>query len=312
MPELPEVHTTVKGLEQKVLGLSISDVWTDYFSKHYYGKDQIKDPGFFKKFKKEIRDQKIISVSRRAKNVLIHLENNKTILIHMKMTGHLLYGKYSKDKGYKKRDWQKEVWTPTEEGVLKDPFNRFIHLVFTLSNKRHLVLSDVRKFAKVTLIETNNLEESKDLKNIGPEPNTKGFTFKIFKKQISKRPGRPIKQVLMDSEIIAGIGNIYSDEILFESCVHPKSVVKSIPLPALKRIFKSIKPILKKGINLKGDSTSDYRNIDGKKGDFQNRHKVYRKTGEKCPKRGCKGKIEKTKVASRSAHFCPTHQKKYV
>ena len=304
MPELPEVQTTVNGLNQHVVGLKIVDVWTDYRSVSHIGKDNIKDKIFFTSFKKKILGKKIAGASRRAKNVLIHLSSGSTILIHMKMTGHIMYGRYKFDK--KKT---KDPWTPVDEGPLKDPFNKFIRLAFTLSDKKQLVLSDMRRFAKVTLIESKNLEESPHLKGIGPEPLTKKFTYEVFKKQIRNRPSGRIKNVLMDQTLIAGIGNIYSDEALFRSNIHPESRVAKIPEKNLKLLYPAIKEVLKKGLDFGGDSTSDYRNLKGERGRFQAEHKVYRRKGKPCPKTGCKGIIVRKVVGGRSAHFCPVHQK---
>src|ERR1700675_1511873 len=140
MPELPEVQTTSSILNKKIKGLKILDVWTDYDSPFNKGKNNIKDKKYFSFFRKEILNKKVLSVERKAKNVLINVSGNKTILVHMKMTGHLLYGKYGFDG---------KKWSPPTSGPLSDPFNRFIHLAFSLSDKNTLVLSDTRKFAKV-------------------------------------------------------------------------------------------------------------------------------------------------------------------
>ena len=308
MPELPEVQTTVNGLNKKVKGLKITDVWTDYGGIYHVGKDNIKDEVFFKKFKKKIIGQKILNATRRAKNILIHLSENQTILIHMKMTGHLMYGKYTFDKKVGK----KGAWSANDEGPLKDPFNKFLHFVITLSNKKQLVLSDTRKFAKVTLIETTDLNHSPHLKDIGPEIMTKDFNYSNFKDRLLKKPTGRIKNVLMDQSIIAGVGNIYSDEALWRSGIHPEEKIKNIPEAKLKLLFVETKKVLEKGIDFGGDSMSDYRNIDGERGEFQNHHMVYRRKGESCKKPGCKGKIIRKIVGGRSAHFCNTHQKLLV
>jgi len=312
MPELPEVHTTVEGLKNTVVGLTISDVWTSYKSNYVPYKKQIKNPRFFSKFKKDVVGQKIKSVSRRHKNILIDLSNSKTILIHMKMTGHLMYGQYKKTGlGNGKKDWRKEEWEPVDKNKnLHDPFNRHIRMVFTFKNKKQLVLSDVRKFAKVTILDTESLNDSEEIKTLGPEPLDKSFTFKVFKERVELKQNTPIKSALTDQTVVSGIGNIYSDEILFEAGVHPESPVKNIPDEALKNIYKNIKPLLKKGIRFGGDSTSDYRDIAGARGKFQGTHNAYRKTGERCSKKDG-GTIERKVIRGRSAHFCPKHQIKY-
>lgn len=307
MPELPEVQTTVNILNKKVKGLTILDVWTDYDSVFHKGKNNIKDKKYFPFFRKEILNKKILGVERRAKNVLINVSGNhnderagKTILVHLKMTGHLLYGKYK---------FENKKWLPPSAGPLSDPYNRFIHLAFSLSDKNTLVLSDTRKFAKVFVFDTDKAYKTADLEKLGPEPLEKSFTYKIFKERLYKKPKGKIKTVLMDQTIISGIGNIYSDEVLWMSSIHPLMLVKDISDIRLKLLYKSIIGVLNQSIKLGGDSMSDYRNPYGEKGGYQKIHKVYRRTGEKCQKKGCGGIIRRIKVGGRSAHYCDKHQK---
>ena len=300
MPELPEVQTTVNILNKQVKGLEILDVWTDYDSAFHTGKNNIKDKKYFPYFRKQIVNKKILSVERMAKNVLINVSGNKTILVHLKMTGHLLYGRYK---------FEGKKWLPTSEGPLADPYNRFIHLAFVLSNGNVLVLSDARKFAKVFVFETDKMFQTPDLEKLGPEPLDKGFMYKIFKERLSTKPKGKIKTVLMDQTVISGIGNIYSDEVLWMSGIHPLSVVKNITDSSLKKLYKNVIKVLNESIKVGGDSMSDYRNPFGEKGGYQNIHKVYRRTGEKCQKKGCGGIIRRIKVGGRSAHYCDKHQK---
>lgn len=307
MPELPEVQTTANILNKQIKGLKILDVWTDYNSVFHKGKNNIKDKKYFSFFKDEIINKKIVGVERRAKNVLINVsgnlksqKENKTILVHMKMTGHLLYGNYKNIHG---------KWIPPSDGLLSDPYNRFIHLVFVLSNKKCLILSDARKFAKVFVFETSKMLEIEDIKKLGPEPLEKCFTYKIFKEQLLKKPNGKIKTVLMDQTIISGIGNIYSDEVLWMSSVKPVARVKDIEENNLKLIYKNIIKVLNESIKVGGDSMSDYRNPFGERGGYQNIHKVYRRVGEKCKMKDCAGIIQRIKVGGRSAHFCDVHQK---
>lgn len=306
MPELPEVQTTVDGINRKVKGLAIKDVWTSYNSSYHSGKDNIKDPKFFSKFKKDVIGKKIIVAKRRAKNILIDLSNKKTILVHMKMTGHIMYGNYIFDEKNKR-----DPWIGVDE-ALKDPFNRHIRLVFSLSNKRYLALSDIRRFAKVTILDTEKLDHSPHLSHLGLEPLDESFGAKAFYETLLKRPNAKIKQALMDQTLVVGIGNIYSDEALWQSGIHPESRVKDIPKEKMNELFRAVRNVLKKGVDFGGDSMSDYRNIDGLKGKFQEKHNAYRKTGKKCGKTSCGGIIEKKKIGGRSAHFCNIHQKKFT
>jgi len=305
MPELPEVQTTASILHKLVIGLKITDVWTDYGGEYHLGKKQIKDKKYFQSFRKNILGAKITHTNRRGKNVLIYLDNKKIIAVHMKMTGHLLYGKY------KKIGIKSVVWEAIEPEALKDSFNQFIHLVFSLSDGKSLALSDMRKFAKVNLTEEESAGTIPDLAHLGPEPLEKNFDLNKFKERLMLRPTKKIKQALMDQEIIAGIGNIYSDEILFASGVHPLSKTGAIPKEKFALIFKAMKLVLEKGIDFGGDSMSDYRNPYGERGEFQHHHKAYRKTDLVCERKGCGGIIERIVVGGRSAHFCPRHQKKY-
>jgi formamidopyrimidine-DNA glycosylase len=307
MPELPEVTTTVKGLQQVLPKLVIKGVWTDLAKKNQkikQYKDTIKSDAFFQSFKKKVIGEKIIKVERRAKNILINVSGGNTILIHLKMTGHLIYGEYVFNN--KENKW---VPDPKERAALFDPFNRFIHVVFTLSNGKHLVFCDTRKFGKVTIIPTANLESSLHLKNIGPEPLDKSFSFEKFKSRLFSKPNGKIKTVLMDQSVIAGIGNIYSDEMLWSAGIHPESTTSKIPEISLLKLYKEMRDVLNKGIDFGGDSMSDYRNILGLRGNFQKHHNVYQKKGEQCDKKGCRGVIIRKVIGSRSAHFCSVHQK---
>ncbi len=307
MPELPEVQTTVSSLQKVLPKKSIIDVWTDLAVQNQrvpHFKETLKDISFFKKFKKLVIRTHIQKVERRAKNILIHLSNGHTILIHMKMTGHILYGKYNK-KVVRKNT----LWEPIAPEGLKDPFNRFIHVVFTLSNGSYLTLCDSRKFAKVTILPTKEIFNSKHLSHLGPEPLDKKFSYEIFTERlVNKQTGR-IKTVLMDQSVISGVGNIYSDEALWLAGIHPETKVAALTQPKLKVLYTSIIKVLKQGIDFGGDSTSDYRNIDGLPGKFNHHHNVYRRTGKKCGKTGCKGVILRKVVGGRSAHFCSMHQK---
>jgi len=299
MPELPEVTTTVNGLNEVLPRLTITDIWTDYFLRTKNKRtDTIKNKKYFEYFKKEIVGEKVKKAERRGKNVLIHLTHGKTILIHMKMTGHLLYGKYKKSG---------ETWR-SEDKLLRVPFNQFVHLVFTMSNGKHLAFSDMRKFAKVVLFETDSRDTTSHLADLGPEP-LDDLTLETFKTRLQTKPEGKIKTVLMDQSVIAGIGNIYSDEILWETGIHPERKVKKLKEIEIKDMLKAMKKILLASIKMGGDSMSDYRDIYGQKGNLQNAHKVYRRVGEKCSKKNCSGKILRKIIGGRSSHFCSNHQK---
>lgn len=308
MPELPEVQTTVNGLNETVKGLKIVDAWSSLPSKSHSKKDEIKNLAFWNRFKKEIVGKKILQAERKGKNILIHLAESKTVLIHMKMTGHLMYGKYrpgKKTDGEASHDWP--WWSDDQH--LQDPYNRFIRVLFKLNNGYSLAFCDSRKFGKVTLFETRELATTRHLSGVGIDALDEKLDYKTFKQLLMKRPNGCVKSVLLDQSLVAGIGNIYTDEMLWEAGVHPEERVADIKEVKFKKMFASMKPLLRKGIDFGGDSMSDYRNIYGKRGEFQGQHRAYRKTGKPCEKRGCGGVIIRLVVGGRSAHFCSTHQK---
>lgn len=310
MPELPEVQTTVNGLNKVLKNHTAKDVWTDYFLRTRHTRtDNIKNKKFFLKFKKEIVGEKFLKAERRGKNVLIHLSGRKTILIHMKMTGHLLYGTYkriSKSKSQISKG-EKSEWRG-EEKNLSDSFNRFVHFIINFTNGKSLAFSDMRKFAKVTLFETDKMHEHADLKILGPEADDIKLSWKTLKKQLLKKSKGKIKTVLMNQTVVAGIGNIYSDEILWASGIHPERRVEKLSDKDIKNISTSGVEILAQSISVGGDSMSDYRNIHGERGGFQNLHKVYRRAKQKCLKKDCDGIILRKVIGGRSAHYCSVHQ----
>lgn len=295
MPELPEVQTIVSDLNKILPGLYVRDFWCD-------AKNMIKRPKSFDEFKKAITGKNILKISRRGKNILIEISGGLIILVHQKMTGHFLYGNYKYNKGSHK-------WLAEKKGPLRDdPYNQFIHFVIILSNGKHLAFSDVRKFAKVILFKKSEVEEIVDLKILGPEPLQKNFTLKEFQK-ILKHMGKKkkIKPFLMEQKNIAGIGNIYSDEILWQADISPFKNSGDLSEEETARVFYAIKEVLKTAIKAKGDSMSDYRRPSGEKGNYQNMQNAYRQTGKPC-KKNDGGIIKRVKLGGRSAHFCSIHQ----
>jgi len=293
MPELPEVETTVRDLNKKVLHRAFIGVWADpaILKK---GR-MIKKPGSFKEFKEKLKGKKIKKIWRRGKNIIFELSQGYFLLVHQKLTGHLLYGKWSMKGG---------IWEPAKKGLLAEKVNAYIRLLFTFNNGKMLALSDLRKFAKVELLTKEELK--KELSSLGPEPLEKGFTLKKFKETLKGKKGK-IKQVLMDQKVIAGIGNIYSDEILWEAKISPFRIVSELSGKELKDIYQALKKILRKAIKAKGASIIDFRRILGEKGGFDRLRKVYQKEGEKCDR--CGAIIKKAKIGGRSAHYCPKCQK---
>lgn len=310
MPELPEVQTIVSQLSKEIPGLTIRDVWSDWpkmlqvvgDKKHLKVKRNIKKirdartAAILEEFKNQVVGKKIERCERKAKNIFIYLTNGGLLLIHQKMTGHLLLGKWK---------FEGASVIPLVKGPLEEKVNSFIHLIFYLSDGRMLALSDLRKFAKVVVGPAQRVLALPEIAKLGPDPLDKSFRFSEFQSLISKER-RKIKQVLMDQEVISGIGNIYSDEILWQAKIHPYLPANKINETRLKEMFGAMKKILKFAIKAGGDSMSDFRNIYGVSGKFQDYHNAYGREGKKCKR--CLSAIKRAKLGGRSAHFCPKCQ----
>ena len=292
MPELPEVQTIVNDLNKKVRGLTITDVWTDW-PKYFR-----RSPGHFDGFKNIVKGKKIIKIWRLGKNLIFELSGDKIMLIHLKMTGHLLIGMWKLKNG---------KWIAVQKGPLAEKVNNYIHTMFWLSNNKMMAFSDLRKFGKILITDKKDFSKLEDIKNIGPDPLKPNFKFIEFKNLIAKKR-RVIKKVLMDQNVISGIGNIYADDILFAAKIHPLKKADKLSDKELKAVLKAAKKILKKAVKLRGTSTSDYRDTSGVRGGYGNVRLVYQREGEKCP-RNCGAIIKRIKIGSRSAHFCPACQR---
>lgn len=295
MPELPEVQTVVDDLNKKIIGSKIIGVWFD--APKIIKKPKPKD------FSRLVKGSIIEKIKRRGKNIFIYLSQGSNVksqrfllLIHQKMTGHLLVGRW--------RVKENKI-TPLNPTSLSEKVNSYIHLIFYLDDGRMLGLSDLRKFAKVLCGSAEEIEGLPDLLKIGPEPLTTDFNSNKFKKIIGKEK-RKIKLVLMDQEVIAGIGNIYSDDILWQAKIHPFKPASNLSIKELRDIYKAMKIILKKAIKLRGTSISDFRDTDGKAGGYGRIRLVYRLEGKPCKR--CQTPIKRVKMGGRSAHFCPKCQ----
>ncbi len=301
MPELPEVQTIVDDLKKKIIGRKITDIWTDW-PKYFRALDE-------KGFRKYIIGKKITGIARRGKNILFDLSDKHLLLIHQKLSGHLLVGRWIKTpKNIKLHQiWQAQKWIPNPtKGSTMDPMNRFIRLIFFFDNGEMLALSDLRRFAKVLCGKREEILDLPDLKNLGPEPLDKKFTFKKFEGLFQKKKGK-IKQVLLDQNFISGIGNIYSDEILWLAKIHPLARAENLKEKELKMLYRATKKILKKALKLRGSSIDDYRDAFGRRGKYDLVLYVYQREGKSCKR--CGAKIQRLKINSRSAHFCPKCQK---
>ena len=223
---------------------------------------------------KKLNNKEIVNLRRRAKILIIDFKDKSSLIFHLKLTGQLIFnGKPS----------------------------RYTRKVFNFNDNSQLIFNDLRKFGWYKIVKnTKEIEEK-----FGPEALE--VTFEQFKKRLIKRPNSKIKNLLMDQKFVAGIGNIYSDEILFFSKVYPLRLVKTLNQTEIKKIHQNIKKVLEKAIKYQGSSVGDYLDASGKEGDYSKYHKVYQKTGQKCF--SCKTIIKKIKLAGRHAHFCPKCQK---
>lgn len=285
MPELPEVQTIVNQLNKKVRGMTIADVWTD--------KKKLFRNSSFKNFKESVKNRKILKIERRGKHIIIYLDKNLIILVHLKMTGHFLFGKW---------EIRNKKIIPLKENPLMD--DKYIHAIFYFKNGWQLAFSDLRQFGRIEVYSQKEFDKLETINELGIEPLSSSFTLKAFQK-ILKRRKINIKKAIMDQKSIAGIGNIYASEILFKAGISPKRSTESLLADEIKNLFSSIKFILKKGLALNGDSVSDYRQLNGEKGGYQNYAKVYRK--KECPV--CRKLIKYIKIDQRGTYYCPNCQK---
>lgn len=280
MPELPEVETVVRGLQDTIRGKTFSYVHLSAPPKSIVVSSSIKS----KRLDSALKDKKIIDIKRRGKNILIELSDDLTLWIHLKMTGHLYFKK--KTEPIEKHDL-----------VLFD-------FKTTKQNGFHLRFNDYRRFGRIRLFKNNELWKQNGLKELGPEP------LEITKNDfvaLLKNSKRMIKPALLDQSFIAGIGNIYADEALFASKINPKRITSTISTKKLQELHKHIRRILKLAIRNMGSSVDTYAGVNGNPGGFQKYLKAYNNEGNPCYY--CGRKVVREKIGSRSAHYCPRCQR---
>lgn len=275
LPELPEVETVVQGLKDLTEGRKIMTVKVREEKIIGY-------PEKVNEFIHDVINKKIVNLGRRGKYILINLDQYKTMVVHLRMTGKLLVK------------------------ASELPFEKHTHVIFELDNDQDLRFNNVRKFGRIYLVDSGNWEKAGGLNELGPEPLADDFTLECFEKQFENRRAS-IKSLLLDQSFIAGLGNIYTDEVLFMAGINPGRKANTLSREEIKKIYKSIRKLLKLGIKYGGTTFSDYVNVLGKKGSFQRKLLVYQQQGKKCPE--CGAAIVKEKIAGRSTHYCPQCQK---
>jgi formamidopyrimidine-DNA glycosylase len=287
MPELPEVETIRRGLANLLPGKAINDVW------HDWPKSFPNAPSDVAKF---LIGANILNIRRRAKVLIIELSSKYSLVIHLKMTGQLVF------RGIKNFG----AGHPSKSlvGELPDKSTRVI-LDFTDGSK--LFFNDQRKFGWMRLLPTLEVPEIDFMKKVGPEPLDDDFTVSRFLERLMKRKNSPIKAVLLDQTIIAGVGNIYADESLWASKIHPLQPVKNISRAKLVGLHKNLLDVLKLSIQKGGSTDRNYVDAKGKKGSYLTFAQVFRKQGQACPR--CGHEIIKIRAAGRGTHICPNCQR---
>lgn len=308
MPELPEVQTVVSELNRKLKNRRVKSV--KIFTSKIVGVGPLTLPpkrkgeeATVQKFIKILTGQKFLSVTRRAKLLIFNLSGPWSMLAHLKMTGQFIF----EDKALKRKTNSQYRLLNKKSAPLVQLPSKHTHAVLELEDGSTLYFNDVRKFGYLKLVHDDEIDQVRELKEFGPEPLAADYNFEKFFDTVKKSPNRQIKEVLMDSKVVSGIGNIYSDEILFHAGVRPTRKVASIKDPELNKIFHAIKPVLKKGIQAKGSSVGDFVRTDGSWGQMGKFHFVYGRKGQKCKK--CGTIIESVKVGGRTGSFCPKCQK---
>lgn len=283
MPELPEVETIKNGLQQKILHKKIIDI-------------DVLSPKSFLGNPDKILDLPVREVKRRAKTLLIVFGHNLNLLIHLKMTGQLIFiqDELRLAGGHPSHDWHAKL-----------P-NQHTRVVFTFEDDSKLFFNDLRKFGWCKLLSDDEVKEAFSL--YGPEPFDSRFDLDYLAKMAKRYPERKIKQFIMDQTIIAGIGNIYADESLYSSRIHPLTKVKYLTADDWQKFIANIKAILELSIAQGGTTDSDYVDVDGRIGGMQNFLQVYHKTNQKCPA-NCGGNIERIVIGGRGTNYCPNCQK---
>lgn len=286
MPELPEVETVVRGLNKYLPGQKIKNI------KRIRAKSISFASGITLN---KLKGLKILNLTRRGKGIIINLSKEISLLIHLKMTGQLIYIGKSK---------RINLGHPTKDFSEPMP-SKHTRIIFELT-KGTLYFNDQRLFGWIKALYTKDLYKDSFIKQLGMEPLSKDFNAEFLWQIIIKKPKSPIKSIILDQSNIAGIGNIYANEALFIAGIHPARPGKKIKKGEIKKLISAIKMILIKGIKYSGTSIVNYKTPEGSPGQMQKHLKVYNRAGLPCFK--CKTLIKKIKTAGRGTYFCPKCQ----
>ncbi len=287
MPELPEVETVRAGLARLVVGRQITHI----------NHDTVKSfPNVASEVGSFAVGSTITSVRRRAKVLIIDLDSGYSLVIHLKMTGQMVYvGLERFGAGH-----------PNDSliGELPDKSTR-VTIAFT--DGSHLFFNDQRKFGWMRLLPTVEIPNIDFIRKLGPEPLADDFTPVVLFERLQRRKGTSIKAALLDQTVLAGIGNIYADEALWGAHIHPATKVAQLTKQTVATLHHELRFVLKLAIEKGGSSDRNYVNAEGKKGSYIDFARVFRREGLPCPR--CGTTIEKSRVAGRGTHACPVCQK---
>ena len=285
MPELPEVETIRRDLNAIIVGQKIAKIII---------RDTKAIKGTNATFKNKVIDQKIIAINRRGKLLIISLSNNYFLIVHLRMTGQIFYRKKTKVIGGGHSTKKDHEQLP----------HKHTHLIIHLANQGTIYYNDIRKFGYWQVVNRSQLEKIKGV--YGPEPLETAFSLRYWLELCDKYSKKNLKAILLDQTKIAGIGNIYADEICFSAKVKPTRVIKSLTKSELKLLFLAIKKIIKAGVKYRGTTFSDYRDASGNKGNYLSKLKVYGRKGQSCIH--CGEALIKVRFLGRGTHFCPKCQ----
>jgi formamidopyrimidine-DNA glycosylase len=289
MPELPEVETVRIGLTAFLPGRKIAAVESDW-EKSF--------PNALADVEQSLVNTKVVKVARRAKVLLIELSSKYSLVIHLKMTGQLVF-----------RSGEGEHFGaghPSESLVSELP-DRSTRVIFTFTDGSKLFFNDQRKFGWIRLLPTAEVPQIDFFQKVGPEPLTADFTWQVMRERLQRRKKSGIKAVLLDQTVIAGVGNIYADESLWGAKIHSSILVKDLSDAQVKALYKALIAVLKLSIEKGGSTDKNYVNAEGERGSYLTFANVFRREGKPCPR--CGTEIIKLKIAGRGTHICPHCQK---
>ena len=304
MPELPEVETIRRGLRRTIVGKKIARVEVRLSKMIAFGPDTVSNirktsQARALEFVEILKGQRIIDIRRRAKVLMICLSRGYTLLVHLKMTGQLIFAKAGERKSIKAFN--------TEQSPRFTLPGKHTHVIVGFAGGSMLYFNDLRQFGYLRLVANHDMDRVKELSEFGPEPFAKDFNFDYFTGQMRRRPNLSIKQFITIPAVVAGVGNIYSDEILYCAKVRPERKAGSLKPAEKKELFKCVPRILKEGVVYHGSSVGDYFKVDGSEGTYGKRHRVYGRKGLPCRK--CGTMITSVKLGGRTSSYCPKCQR---